>query len=310
MLDLQRQGYQATIPFIKTDRGAFEVIFSIRDGPEAVKLPYGVRAAISVHNGADGKGVLDNCTVSHVDNTVSYIPTPDALSVAGCVACNLHLYDERGAKIGAPTFVFQISDTEGDVTEQELEAALRANPSWGLILSAEENAKKVADAAELVRNLGVGLQFEPSADGTYYIVTGPGTVEGNEISIPDYYLGLPVKEVAAKAFYGNPNVKQIFVGSNVDYVGGGAFMVDNLLSLVFKRAPTEAEKEVADGGEWGYYGLCEAHGGSEEYYIVCLNGATENCAEIYTRHSGETCILGDEAHTLGEDFALNWSVYL
>ncbi|MBR5140491.1 MAG: leucine-rich repeat protein, partial [Clostridia bacterium] len=47
----------------------------------------------------------------------------------------------------------------------------------------------------------IGLSYELSADGEYYIVTGRGTCTDTEIIIPSKYNGLPVREIADRAFY-------------------------------------------------------------------------------------------------------------
>lgn len=148
VLDLAHNGHQVTIPFTKGDLVAHEIIFSFRLGSSPVELPPGTLAAIFIHNGANGSGVADNCIVSHVDGTVSYIPTKDALSVAGNISCDMRIIGEGGASIGTPKFIFAVQDTGMDDTEEEIDEALKANGTWGIIQSVVTDAESAAASAE------------------------------------------------------------------------------------------------------------------------------------------------------------------
>ena len=148
VLDLAHNGHQVTIPFTKGDLVAHEIIFSFRLGSSPVELPPGTLAAIFIHNGANGSGVADNCIVSHVDGTVSYIPTEDALSVAGNISCDMRIIGEGGASIGTPKFIFAVQDTGMDDTEEEIDEALKANGAWGIIQSVVTDAESAAASAE------------------------------------------------------------------------------------------------------------------------------------------------------------------
>lgn len=69
-----------------------------------------------------------------------------------------------------------------------------------------------------------GLEYELSADGLYYIVTGIGTCTDDYIIIPMYYNEKPVKEIGEGAFCGEE-----FIGVNVpvtvEYIGRDAFSI-------------------------------------------------------------------------------------
>lgn len=147
LLDLRRQSAQVTIPFTKGDRVAHEVVFHIVDGGEVVELPPGTVAAIVIKNGVNGNGVVDWCSINHNDNTASYVPTEDALSVAGNIFCTLQLIDSDGASIGTPFFIFQIIDTDENETESEIKKALHASDSWGIIMETALNAEKASKSA-------------------------------------------------------------------------------------------------------------------------------------------------------------------
>jgi len=148
VLDLAHNGHQVTIPFTKGDLVAHEIIFSFRLGSSPVELPPGTLAAIFIHNGANGTGVADNCIVSHVDGTVSYIPTEDALSVAGNISCDMRIIGEGGASIGTPKFIFAVQDTGMDDTEEEIDEALKADGTWEIIRGVKEDAERAAASAD------------------------------------------------------------------------------------------------------------------------------------------------------------------
>ena len=145
-LDLSRTGYQITIPFMKSDRVAHEIYITVKDGTEPVILPPGTMAAITVFNGVEG-GVVDNLVVDHVNNVLMYVPSPNALAVAGNVKCTLTLFDELGAVIGAPSMIFGVMNSDTEEIGEEIQAALEANPSWGLIVTAAQSAESAKASA-------------------------------------------------------------------------------------------------------------------------------------------------------------------
>ena len=147
-LDLARRGEQVTVPFSLGDVGAHEVIFTLRDGSEQILLPVGTHAAIAVKNGYGGTGCLDSCVIDHVNNTVTYTPTPEALSEEGNIECTLHVVGEYGEELGSPTFIFAVSEGDNANTETELGKALESNSNWGLIVDAANNALAAAQAKE------------------------------------------------------------------------------------------------------------------------------------------------------------------
>lgn len=147
-LDLSRRGHQVTVPFSVGDRVAHEVIFTLRDGSELIELPPGVTAAITIKNGYNGTGCVDACVIDHVNNTITYTPTVEALSIEGNIECTMHVFDADGAVIGGPTFIFAVSEGDNANTESEVRAALKESTGWDIIAKAEENAKKAAAEAE------------------------------------------------------------------------------------------------------------------------------------------------------------------
>lgn len=65
------------------------------------------------------------------------------------------------------------------------------------------------------------LAYELSADGTYYIVTGKGTVTGSEIVIPDTYQGKPIMAIKENAFKNNANITKFTVGKYIMFIAIG-----------------------------------------------------------------------------------------
>ena len=79
-----------------------------------------------------------------------------------------------------------------------------------------------------------GLEYELSANGNYYIVTGRGGERGSEIIIPDTYQGKPVLEVADNAFKDDAEITKFVVGRYVIFIGvGNIETLPNLTELYF-----------------------------------------------------------------------------
>ena len=147
-LDLSRRGHQVTVPFSVGDRVAHEVIFTLRDGSELIELPPGVTAAIAVKNGYNGTGCVDACVIDHINNTITYTPTVEALSIEGNIECTLHVFDADGAVIGAPTFIFAVSEGDNANTEREVGDALEASSGWDIIAETVSKAEAAAKSAK------------------------------------------------------------------------------------------------------------------------------------------------------------------
>lgn len=155
-LDLSRRGHQVTVPFSVGDRVAHEVIFTLRDGSELIELPPGVTAAITIKNGYkytdngtdNGTGCVDACVIDHVNNTITYTPTVEALSIEGNIECTLHVFDADGAVIGAPTFIFAVSEGDNANTEREVKEALEKSTGWDIIAETVSKATAAAKSAK------------------------------------------------------------------------------------------------------------------------------------------------------------------
>ncbi|MCD8308488.1 MAG: leucine-rich repeat domain-containing protein, partial [Clostridia bacterium] len=78
----------------------------------------------------------------------------------------------------------------------------------------------------------VGLEYTLSDDENYYIVSGMGDCTDTEIVIPNTYDGLPVEQIADKAFYGNTAITSVYMAGNVTYIGESAFYGCTLLVII------------------------------------------------------------------------------
>lgn len=77
------------------------------------------------------------------------------------------------------------------------------------------------------------LEYSLSTDGSYYKVSGLGTVTSENVVIPSSYKGLPVKTVGANAFANNTSIKSVDIPSSVTIIGDGAFSGCTALTAVF-----------------------------------------------------------------------------
>ncbi len=69
----------------------------------------------------------------------------------------------------------------------------------------------------------LGLEYELSADDSYYIVTGIGSCTETELVIPSKYKGLPVREIAANAFQYQEQLTSVVIPGSVEIIGRYAF---------------------------------------------------------------------------------------
>lgn len=92
----------------------------------------------------------------------------------------------------------------------------------------------------------VGLQYTPSADQTYYIVS-LGTCTETDIVIPETHDNLPVKEIAEVAF-ASSNITSIIIPSSINYIGYEAFSgCKQLTKVIITDIASWCNMTVADG---------------------------------------------------------------
>ena len=78
----------------------------------------------------------------------------------------------------------------------------------------------------------IGLAYTLSNDGTYYSVSGIGNCKDTDVFIPSMHNGLPVKEIAYKAFYNCDSLTSVVIGDSVTSIGYQAFYSCNSLTGV------------------------------------------------------------------------------
>lgn len=100
------------------------------------------------------------------------------------------------------------------------------------------------------------MQFtmKKAADGDYYAVAGLFDTSSDELTVPETYLGLPVKEIDAKAFSGKNNtLKKLTVNGNVEKIGRQAFA--GLFALKELTVPFLGEERYSAVNGHGEKGL-------------------------------------------------------
>ena len=86
--------------------------------------------------------------------------------------------------------------------------------------SARANGKITVDGSILPESK---LDYELSADGSYYYVIGTGEELGDSVKVPEKYRELPVKAVADNAFINVNSVKEIILHEGIEKIGASAF---------------------------------------------------------------------------------------
>jgi len=71
--------------------------------------------------------------------------------------------------------------------------------------------------------ISIGIRYEESEDGTFYIVTGIGDFDGTVLVIPEEYQGKSVLEIAEGAFKDNETITSVIILDGVEVIGEGAF---------------------------------------------------------------------------------------
>ena len=82
------------------------------------------------------------------------------------------------------------------------------------------------------RVYSVGLQFTLSPDGEYYVLSGRGTCEEQDIIVPATYKDLPVKAVADGAFENDYNIITLSLPGSIEVIGQSAFEDARMLESV------------------------------------------------------------------------------
>ena len=96
-------------------------------------------------------------------------------------------------------------------------------------LSSESSSES---SPETEREPSEGLAYELSEDEEYYIVTSIGDCTDADLVIPATYDELPVKEVAANAFYDADRLMSVVIGDNITTIGESAFSTCSCITSV------------------------------------------------------------------------------
>ena len=111
------------------------------------------------------------------------------------------------------------------------------------------------------------LEYELSADGTYYIVVDTVNAKGDLI-IPDTYKDLPVKEIGDSAFASNSYLTSIVFPESVEKIG--SYIID-LASSLESITIGKNVKEIGDYAFVGAEALKEVNycGTAEQWEALC-----------------------------------------
>ena len=87
----------------------------------------------------------------------------------------------------------------------------------------EKEDKNIKIYAKMTTEYSSDLEYILSDDQTYYSVKGKTGSTDTKILIPNYYEGLPVKEIAKNGFYQNAIIEEVVIGSNIEVIKQYAF---------------------------------------------------------------------------------------
>ncbi len=93
-----------------------------------------------------------------------------------------------------------------------------------------------------------GLSYTLNTDNTW-TVSGMGSATGTEIIIPDKYEGLAVTAIGANAF-ANEDIASISFGTNIGYIGEGAFAGIEALNIHFDGTKAQWLNDVQKASNW------------------------------------------------------------
>ena len=83
----------------------------------------------------------------------------------------------------------------------------------------------------IFKEVGSGLAFTLSADGTYYICSGFGTNRSTNLVIPAGYNGLPVLEIAENAFLGGKSTGSGNLGQPMYYIPQSVTIINGVQKI-------------------------------------------------------------------------------
>ena len=127
----------------------------------------------------------------------------------------------------------------------------------------------------------IGLSYQLSDDGNYYIIKGMGTCRDKQLVVPQKHEGIPVLEIAASAFEGNARITSIiFLAEDIEQtIGSRAFFGCSALTEIKLSA-----------------GIAEIDEGAFANCGVLENIFVDKENEWY--HSVSNCLIEKETKTL------------
>ncbi len=122
-------------------------------------------------------------------------------------------------------------------------------------------------------------EIELSSDESYYIFKSCGSSSATDIIIPEEYMGLPISEIAYRAFFGNENIVSVYIPKSINTIGAFAFSYCNaLIEIEFeeKTGWAYSENRSGDGAtelpaltqEYALKVLTDGETGYPEYFLI------------------------------------------
>ena len=201
-----------------------------------------------------GNGTFAQCTklvsISISDRVTSIGET----TFIGCSAL---------AEITLPSSITTIGDAAfADCTALETIYFLGTSSQWNAISKDTSWNENCPAQVVCLGDMVAMLDFEKSADGTYYSLTGVGDDFGDNelLYIPATYRDLPVTQVLT--YRRMSCVKKIFLSANITELGDNAFYSCASLEEIHFAGTQEQWDAIVKGNNW-----CPAH----EIQIICAS---------------------------------------
>ena len=139
----------------------------------------------------------------------------------------------------------------------------------------------------------IQLELTLSDDGSYYILTGIGEFAGSELTIPDSYNGIEIREIGDGAFEGRTSLTKIVIPDTVTTIGERAFYdCTGLVSVTIGKGVTS----IGDEAFSGCTGLTEINYNAVEVNDLAWNG--DAFYNVGTSGDGITVTFGDSVKSI------------
>ena len=152
----------------------------------------------------------------------------------------------------------------------------------------------------------IQLELTLSDDGSYYILTGIGEFAGSELTIPDSYNGIEIREIGDGAFEGRTSLTKIVIPDTVTTIGERAFYdCTGLVSVTIGKGVTS----IGDEAFSGCTGLTEINYNAVEVNDLAWNG--DAFYNVGTSGDGITVTFGDSVKSIPDylfyvDYSLSY----